>query len=401
MISSTAQQKAEDIKNAFEEWCFKDTARRKDLVETFNKKFNSNRNMDFSELAKYLTFDGLTDTFTLRDYQKRAVARAVFNGNTLLAHGVGTGKTAEMISIAMELKRMGMAKKNMMVVLNHKVADFRNDILKMYPSAKVAYLEKGANPMQRQRFYALVASNDFDIVIIPHSSFGMLDVSADTKKAFINNQISDLEEVLTAAQAEKGKIDGRFIRTLENQKERLSEKLKFVTETAKDNGNVFEELGVDSLFVDEAHNFKNLPFYTKLSRVAGVAINQSNNKTRASRAENMFMITDYLNRNNGRITFGTATPITNSMSEIYNMLRFLRPDILEEAGLQSFDAWANMFGSIVNQAEVDPSGRNMRMKERFSKFKNVSQMIEQFRRMADILKTGDLQMCRVTEHIQK
>jgi N12 class adenine-specific DNA methylase len=385
-----AQQKAEDIKAAFEEWCFKDTDRRKDLVATFNKKFNSNRNMDFSELAKYLTFDGLTDTFKLRDYQKRAVARAVFNGNTLLAHGVGTGKTAEMIAIAMELKRMGIAKKNMMVVPNHKVADFRNDILKMYPSAKVAYLEKGANSVQRQRFYALVASNDFDIAIIPHSAFGMLDVSADTKKAFVNNQISELEEVLTAAQAEKGKVDGRFISTLENQKKRLEEKLKFVTESAKDSGNIFEELGVDSLFVDEAHNFKNLPFYSKLSRVAGVAIKQSNNKTRASRAENMFMITDYLNRNSGRIVFGTATPITNSMSEIYNMTRFLRPDILSDSGLQSFDAWASMFGSIVNQAEVDPSGRNMRMKERFSKFKNVSQMIEQFRRMADILKTGDV-----------
>ena len=385
-----AQQKAEDIKAAFEEWCFKDADRRKDLVKTFNEKFNSNRNMDFSELAKYLTFDGLSDTFKLRDYQKRAVARAVFNGNTLLAHGVGTGKTAEMIAIAMELKRMGIAKKNMMVVPNHKVADFRNDILKMYPSAKVAAIKTGANPTERQRFYALVASNDFDIVIIPHSSFGMLDVSAETKRAFINNQIYELEEVLTAAQEEKGKIDGRFIRTLENQKKRLEEKLKFVTESAKDSGNTFEELGVDSLFVDEAHNFKNLPFYSKLSRVAGVSVKQSNNKTRASRAENMFMITDYLNRNDGRIVFGTATPITNSMSEIYNMTRFLRPDILEEAGIQSFDAWASMFGSIVNQAEVDPSGRNMRMKERFSKFKNVSQMVEQFRRMADILKTGDV-----------
>jgi len=385
-----AQQKAEDIKTAFEEWCFKDAERRQDLVKTFNEKFNSNRNMDFSELSKYLTFNGLTDNFKLRDYQKRAVARAVFNGNTLLAHGVGTGKTAEMIAIAMELKRMGIAKKNMMVVPNHKVADFRNDILKMYPSAKVIMLEKGANASQRQRYYAQVAANDWDIVIIPHSSFGMLDVSEDTKIAFVSNQIAELEEVLTSAQLQKGKIDNRFIRQLEKQKKTLEEKLKQITESAKDIGNTFEELGVDSLFVDEAHNFKNLPFYSKLSRVAGVSINQPNNKTRASRAENMFMITDYLNRNSGRITFGTATPITNSMSEIYNMMRFLRPDILQDAGLQSFDAWASMYGSIVNQAEVDPSGRKFRMKERFSKFKNVSQMVEQFRRMADILKTGDV-----------
>lgn len=385
-----AQQKAEDIKTAFEEWCFKDAERRQDLVKTFNEKFNSNRNMDFTELSKYLAFDGLTESFKLRDYQRRAVARAVFNGNTLLAHGVGTGKTAEMIAIAMELKRMGIAKKNMMVVPNHKVADFRNDILKMYPSAKVIMLEKGANASQRQRYYAQVAANDWDIVIIPHSSFGMLDVSEDTKTAFVSNQIAELEEVLTSAQLQKGKIDNRFIRTLEKQKKTLEEKLKQITESAKDIGNTFEELGVDSLFVDEAHNFKNLPFYSKLSRVAGVSINQPNNKTRASRAENMFMITDYLNRNNGRITFGTATPITNSMSEIYNMMRFLRPDILRDAGIQSFDAWASMFGSIVNQAEVDPSGRKFRMKERFSKFKNVAQMVEQFRRMADILKTGDV-----------
>ena len=386
-----AQQKAEDIKAAFEEWCFKDAKRRQELVANFNEKFNSHRNMDFSELSKYLTFDGLSETFKLRDYQKRAVARAIFNGNTLLAHGVGTGKTAEMITIAMELKRMGIAKKNMMVVPPHKVADFRNDILKMYPSAKVIMLEKGANATQRQRFYAQVAANDFDIVVIPHSSFGMLDVSTDTKTAFISNQIAELEEVLTNAQLDKGKnLDGRFIRQLEKQKKTLEEKLKAITESQKDSGNTFEELGIDSLFVDEAHNFKNLPFSSKLSRVAGVSVNQSNNKTRASRAENMFMITDYLNRNNGRITFGTATPITNSMSEIYNMTRFLRPDILADAGIQSFDAWASMFGSIVNQAEVDPSGRHMRMKERFSKFKNVSQMVEMFRRMADILKTGDV-----------
>jgi N12 class adenine-specific DNA methylase len=388
--TKAAQQKALDIKNTFEEWCFKDADRRNDLVETFNKLFNSNRNMDFSELAKYLTFNGLSETFKLRDYQKRAVARAIFNGNTLLAHGVGTGKTAEMITIAMELKRMGMAKKNMMVVPPHKVADFRNDILKMYPSAKVAMLEKGANATQRQRFYAQVAANDFDIVLIPHSSFGLLDVSKDTKISFINNQISELEEVLTTAQLEKGSIDGRFIRQLENQKKRLEEKLKFITDSKKDNGNTFEELGVDSLFVDEAHNFKNLPFYTKLSRVAGVSAPQNNNKDRASRAENMFMITDYLNRNKGRITFGTATPITKSISEIYNMMRFLRPDILRDSGLQSFDAWASMFGAIVNKAEAKPSGRGMRMKERFSKFRNVPQMIEQFRRMADILKSGEV-----------
>ena len=381
-----AQQKAEDIRNAFEEWCFKDSERRNDLVRIFNEKFNSHKGMDFSALAEHLTFAGLTDTFKLRDYQKRAVARTVFNGNTLLAHGVGTGKTAEMIAAAMELKRLGVVKKNLMVVPNHKTADFRNDILKMYPSAKVIVLSKGANAAARQKYFSQVASGDWDICIVPHSSFGLLDVSPETKTAFVQNQIDELEAVLYQAQEDKGKsFDGRFIRQLENQKKKLQAKLEAITEAAKkDKGIVFEELGVDSLFVDEAHNFKSLPFYTKMGRVAGVA------STESTRAENMFMITDSINRTGGRVNFATATPIGNSMTEIYNMIRFLRPDILKEAGIGSFDAWAAMFGSIVNEAEIDPTGRKMRMKERFSKFKNVPQMVEQFRRMADILKTGDV-----------
>ena len=380
-----AQQKVEDLRNAFEEWCFKDSERRNDLVRIFNEKFNSHKNMDFSALAEHLTFAGMSESFKLRDYQRRAVARTVFNGNTLLAHGVGTGKTVEMIASAMELKRLGVVKKNLMVVPNHKPGDFRNDILKTYPSAKVISLEKGAKPAERQKFFAQVASGDWDICIVPHSSFALLDVAPDTKRAFIQNQIDELEEVLTLSQLEKGKtLDGRFVRQLENQKKKLELKLEAVANAPKDKGMVFEELGIDSVFVDEAHNFKSLPFYTKLARVAGVSSSES------SRAENMFMITDYVNRTGGRVNFATATPITNSMTEIYNMLRFLRPEILKEAGIGSFDAWASMFGSIVNEAEVDPTGRNMRMKERFSKFKNVPQMVEQFRRMADILKTGDV-----------
>ena len=380
-----AQQKADDIRNAFEEWCFKDSARRQALVALFNEKFNSHRNMDFSKLSAYLTFAGMSDTFTPRDYQRRAVARVVYGGNTLLAHGVGTGKTSEMIASAMELKRLGVVKKNLMTVPNHKVADFRNDILKTYPSAKVIALEKGANAAARQKFFARVASGDWDIAIVPHSSFALLDLSEETKQAFVRNQIDELEAVLTSAQAEKGRrLDGRFVRQLENQKKKLEARLEAVTGAAKDKGMVFEELGVDSLFVDEAHNFKSLPFYTKLARVAGVAASES------SRAENMFMITDYINRMGGRVNFATATPITNSMSEIYNMIRFLRPDVLKDAGIGSFDAWASMFGSIVNEAEIDPTGRKLRMKERFSKFKNVSRMVEQLRRVMDYLKTGDV-----------
>lgn len=389
--TKAAADKIRDIKDAFEEWAFKDTERREALVNDYNDRFNSYANMDFSSLSEYLTFGGLSSTFKPRPYQKRAVARIVFNGNTLLAHGVGTGKTAEMIISAMERKRLGITKKNMFVVPNHKVSDFRNDILKMYPGAKVIYLEKGANAAQRTRFLSQVAANEWDIVIMPHSSFGMLDVSDGTKKQFIQNEIARLEETVTAARREQGKsIDARFIRDLEKQKKSLEANLKKITESPKDNGIVFEDLGVDSLFVDEAHNFKNLPFSSKLSRVSGVAINKPSNKTRASRAENMFMMTDHLNNNGGTVIFATATPITNSLSEMYNMMRFLAPKTLEDAGIGSFDAWASVFGDIVTSAEIDPTGTKIRMKERFSKFKNVPEMVSLFRQVADILKTADV-----------
>ena len=226
---------------------------------------------------------------------------------------------------------------------------------------------------------------------MPHSSFGMLDVSDGTKKQFIQNEIAKLEETVTAARREQGKsIDARFIRDLEKQKKSLEANLKKITESPKDNGIVFEDLGVDSLFVDEAHNFKNLPFSSKLSRVSGVAINKPGNKTRASRAENMFMMTDHLNNNGGTVIFATATPITNSLSEMYNMMRFLAPKTLEDAGIGSFDAWASVFGDIVTSAEIDPTGTKIRMKERFSKFKNVPEMVSLFRQVADILKTADV-----------
>lgn len=389
--TKAAADKIRDIKDAFEEWAFKDTERREALVNDYNDRFNSYANMDFSSLSEYLTCGGLSSTFKPRPYQKRAVARIVFNGNTLLAHGVGTGKTAEMIISAMERKRLGITKKNMFVVPNHKVSDFRNDILKMYPGAKVIYLEKGANAAQRTRFLSQVAANEWDIVIMPHSSFGMLDVSDGTKKQFIQNEIARLEETVTAARREQGKsIDARFIRDLEKQKKSLEANLKKITESPKDNGIVFEDLGVDSLFVDEAHNFKNLPFSSKLSRVSGVAINKPSNKTRASRAENMFMMTDHLNNNGGTVIFATATPITNSLSEMYNMMRFLAPKTLEDAGIGSFDAWASVFGDIVTSAEIDPTGTKIRMKERFSKFKNVPEMVSLFRQVADILKTADV-----------
>ncbi|MDD6484212.1 MAG: DEAD/DEAH box helicase family protein [Clostridiales bacterium] len=380
-----ARQKQQEIKTAFEEWAFKDKTRRDELTATYNRLFNSNRNMQYASLAQYITFPGLSDTFKLRDYQKAAVARVVFGKNTLLAHGVGTGKTAEMIASAMELKRMGVVKKNMMIVPKHKVGDFRSDILTMYPNAKVLMAtEKDFEKSKRAKLFSKIASNDWDIVVIGHTSFNKIPVKPQTQAAFIENEIADLESVITAARAESGKKqDKRFISSLEKAKKAKEVQLKALLDAPKDNTLTFEEMGVDSVFVDEAHNFKNLPFYTKLN-VPGIKSGT------AKRAQDLYMKTNYLRDRDGRVTFATATPITNTISELYNMTRYLRPDLLREAGIYSFDGWASTFGTIETKIEISPDGRSFRTKERFSKYHNVPEMIGMTRMFMDVLRTSDV-----------
>lgn len=383
--TALARQKQAEIKEAFSNWIFKDADRRSDLVKNYNELFNSHRNMDFAQLSKYLTFPGLKSSWKMRDYQKAAVARVVFGGNTLLAHGVGTGKTCEMIASAMEMKRMGITKKNVFVVPKHKIGDFRNDILKMYPEAKVLMAtEKDFEKKNRGKLFSKIGTNDWDIVIIGHSSFGLLPVSSQTQAAYIEKQKTELEDVITRAKKESGqKLDKRFVSGLEKSLKSLEARLHEALDSKKDDTITFEELGIDGLFVDEAHNFKNLPFYSKLN-LPGIKGGTS------KRASDMYMKTEYLRERGGRIVFATATPITNSVSEFYNMTRFVSPETLKSAGIYSFDSWASTFGSIETKMEMSPDGKNFRTKERFSKYNNVREMVGLFRQFADILRTGDV-----------
>lgn len=380
-----ARQKQQEIKEAFENWIFKDKTRRDELVTTYNELFNSNANMQYGSLAEYLTFPGLSESFKLRDYQKSAVARVVFGGNTLLAHGVGTGKTAEMIASAMELKRMGIVKKNMMIVPKHKVGDFRSDILKMYPEAKVLMAtEKDFTKQNRAKLFSKIATNDWDIVVIGHTSFNLIPVKPETQGAFIEEEIADLESVITSAKIENGQnLDKRFLSQLEKTKKAKEEQLKELLATKKDDTLPFEDMGIDSIFVDEAHNFKNLPFYTKLN-VPGIRSGT------AKRAQDLYMKANYLRNKGGRTTFATATPITNTVSELYNMTRYIRPDLLRDAGIYSFDGWAATFGTVETKVEISPDGRTFRTKERFSKYHNVPEMIGMSRMFMDVLKTADV-----------
>lgn len=379
-----AREKQNAIKEEFSRWIFKDKDRRDTLVTKYNELYNNYKNMDYAELSKYLTFPNMSPTFKLRDYQKAAVARVVFGGNTLLAHGVGTGKTAEMIASAMELKRMGISNKNLMIVPKHKIGDFRSDILKMYPNAKVLMAtENDFKPINRKKLLNKIKTNDWDIVIIGHSSFTLMPAQNTTEAEYIQKEIDLIEETLKATADDNARSQSRTLRNLEKSKKNLENNLKELLDVKRDDGITFEELGINTIFVDEAHNFKNLKNYTKLN-IAGVG------KSNAKRASDLFMKINYLNSKNGRVVFATATPITNTVSEMYTMMRYLKPDLLESTGLNSFDAWAKTFGSIETKIEMSPDGRSFRTKERFSKFSNVREMIGMFRQVADVLKTGDV-----------
>ena len=387
-ISETQKVRAlqESLKQDFIDWVFKDKDRRDELTEIYNVKFNSWRNMDYNKVGEYLDLGNFPGEFTPRDYQKGAVARVLFSGNTLLAHGVGTGKTAEMIMSAMESKRIGLTHKNLFVVPNNKVSDFRNDVISLYPDAKVLMAtEMSFKPENRARLFAQIATNDIDIVIIGHSQFTMIPVSVETQKRFIEDELQEIENELTEYNENRGnnKSKTSVIKRIEKTKLILKAKLASLLKTKKDNTINFEDLGIDGLFVDEAHNFKNLYYFTKLD-VAGAA---SGN---AKRSEDMYMKTRYLHSKGNLVVFATATPVTNSISELYTMSRYVSPETLDEAGLSSFDAWASSFGNIGTKVEISPDGVSFRVKERFANFKNVQAMVGLTRQFASVLNTEDV-----------
>ena len=338
----------EQLKQDFTDWAFKNEVRRNELTEIFNKKYRSYKNLDYKSVGQRLMLPNLQN-ITPYEHQRGAIARVLFGGNTLLAHGVGSGKTAEMIISAMELKRTGVAHKIMFAVPNNKVTDFRNDILKYYPTANVlAADDKDFSADRRGRMLAKIAANNYDIVVVGHSQFGFIPISSERRAQYYQTQIDELDDLLNNYYEEKKRNASstkrdNFVKDISKAILKYKEKLKDIVENmSKDNTMTFEELGIDSLFVDEAHNFKRLPYYTKMN-VPGASGGSG-----SQRAQNMHIITDYLNKRNGRIVFATATPITNSMYEMYNMMRYLAPEILEEHDIRSFDAWASSYATIEN-----------------------------------------------------
>lgn len=382
-LQATEQQRQRQamLREEFNGWIFATPERRKALEDKFNTLFASWRGADFNKVGEYLSLEGVNPEIKLREYQKGAVARVVFGGDTLLAHGVGTGKTFEMIASAMESKRLGITHKNLFVVPNNKVSDFQSDIHKLYPSAKaMAVGEADFTKDRRAAMISALATNDYDIAVIGHSQFGFIPVSNETKQNALRAQIAEIENTVSGMNSYQ---DRRTVKQLEKAKESLENKLKELS-TRKDDTINFESLGVDGLFVDEAHNFKSLTYYTKLN-VAG-----ANAGGASQRAQDMFEKTQYLHDIHGRVVFGTATPITNSVAEIYNMTRFVNPEILKEAGIESFDAWSANFGNIESKVEISPDGISFRAKERYSKFSNVNAMIGMFRRFADVLRSDEV-----------
>lgn len=382
-LQATEQQRQRQamLREEFNGWIFATPERRKALEDKFNTLFASWRGADFNKVGEYLSLEGVNPEIKLREYQKGAVARVVFGGDTLLAHGVGTGKTFEMIASAMECKRLGITHKNLFVVPNNKVSDFQSDIHKLYPNAKVmAVGEADFTKDRRAAMISALATNDYDIAVIGHSQFGFIPVSNETKQNALRAQIAEIENTVSGMNSYQ---DRRTVKQLEKAKESLENKLKELS-TRKDDTINFESLGVDGLFVDEAHNFKSLTYYTKLN-VAG-----ANAGGASQRAQDMFEKTQYIHDIHGRVVFGTATPITNSVAEIYNMTRFINPEILREAGIESFDAWSANFGNIESKVEISPDGISFRAKERYSKFSNVNAMIGMFRRFADVLRSDEV-----------
>lgn len=378
-----AQQKQDSIKDAFLNWVWKDFERRERLTKFYNEKFNSIRPRNYN--GDHLTFPGMNTEITLRSNQRDAVARGLYGGNSLLAHVVGAGKTYEMIAICMELKRLALAQKSLFVVPNHLVEQWGSDFLKLYPAANVLVARKqDFEKNKRKKFCSRIATGDYDAIIMGHSTFGKIPMSAQRQKKTLEKQ---LDTIIEGIQQLKDDDAPRYtVKQLEKTKKNLKKRLeKLNDDERKDDVITFEELGIDHLFVDESHNFKNLFLYTKMRNVAGLS------QTDAQKSSDLYMKCQYLDEITGGkgITFATGTPISNSMTEMYTIQRYLQYDLLEEQGLENFDAWASTFGETVSAIELAPEGTGYRMKTRFSRFYNLPELISMFKEVADI-KTADM-----------
>lgn len=377
-----AAQRQDAMKDAFQGWIYKDQQRRETICKTYNEKFNSIRPREYD--GSYLQFPGMNPEIELKPHQKNAVAHQLFGKNTLLAHCVGAGKTYEMVAAAMESKRLGLSQKSLFVVPNHLTEQWGAEFLQLYPGANILVAtKKDFQPMNRKKFCARIALGNYDAVIIGHSQFEKIPLSDERLKKMLNNQIDD---ILTAIEvAKESNAENFTIKQMEKTRKQLVVKLENLNKREKkDNIVTFEELGVDRLFVDESHYYKNLFLYTKMRNVAGIS------QTEAQKSTDMFNKCQYINEvNNGKgITYATGTPISNSMTELFTIQRYLQMDKLQEIGLTQFDSWAATFGETVTAIELAPEGTGYRTKTRFSRFFNVPELMSIFKEVADI-KTSD------------
>jgi N12 class adenine-specific DNA methylase len=372
-----ARDKQEKIKQRFKEWVWNDDERRERLVRKYNDEFNNVRLRTFS--GEHLTLPGASPAVRLNPHQKAAVWRVLQTPNCLLAHVVGAGKTFTMVAAAMELKRLGLARKSMFTVPNHMLGQFSSELLTLYPGANILVAAKeDFEKTRRQILMSRIATGNWDAVIVTHAGFEKIAVSRATQEEFFQEQ---LRELTLATEQLRQQEDFRMVKTLERAKKRLETQLKeLMAAERKDEGLTFEELGIDRLFVDEAHTFKNLFYVTKMTRISGLP------QTASQRALDMFLKVRHIQRINGGggVVFATGTPIANSVAEMFTMQRYLQIEALKALGIDHFDSWAATFGEPVTTMELSPDGSGYRLHTRFARFINVPELMHQFRQVADI-----------------
>lgn len=378
-----AGQKQELLKEEFKNWIFNDQERRNRLVNIYNERFNSIRNREYD--GSNLSFEGMTTEIDLRSHQRNAIARSLYGGNTLLAHVVGSGKTFEMVASAMESKRLGMCSKSLFVVPNHLTGQIGREFMQLYPSANIMVAnKKDFEPKNRKRFIGKIATGEYDAVVIGHTQFEKIPMSKEYQEKHIQDQI---DEIINYVEEYKHDRNQNFtVKQLEKTKKKLETRLeKLNDDFKKDDVITFEELGVDKLFIDEAHNYKNLYLYTKMRNVAGIG------QSEAFKSSDMFMKCRYMDEMTGGkgIVFATGTPVSNSMTELYTMQRYLQYESLKKNNLEHFDSWASTFGETQSAFELSPEGTGYRVKTRFSKFYNLPELMSMFKEVADI-QTADM-----------
>lgn len=390
--TTIALQKQELIKEGFKEWIWKDPQRREKLCKLYNEKFNSTRPREYD--GSHITFSGMNPEIELREHQKNAVAHILYGGNTLLAHAVGAGKTYEMTAAAMESKRLGLCSKSLFVVPNHLTEQWTAEFLQLYPAANILVAtKKDFETKNRKRFCGRIATGDYDAIIIGHSQFEKIPMSVERQRIILEQQIDEITDGIRELKENRG--ENFSIKQLEKSRKSLKVKLqKLNDQSRKDDVVTFEELGVDRLFVDESHYYKNLYLYTKMRNVGGIA------HTEAQKSSDLFMKCRYLDEiTGGRGTvFATGTPISNSMVELYTIQRYLQYETLVENGLQHFDSWASTFGETVTAYELKPEGTGYRTKTRFAKFYNLPELMAMFKEVADIKTADTLNLPTPTPH---